>query len=61
MTNVLLTAKEVANYLKLNILTIYQYVRGGKLKAVKFGRNYRIEKKELDKFIESSRTHFTLK
>lgn len=46
-----LTAKEVANILKLNILTIYEYIRGGKLKAIKFGRTYRIEENDLDVFI----------
>jgi excisionase family DNA binding protein len=56
MSNLFLTVKEVADQLKLNALTIYQYVRKGKLKAVRFGRNYRIEKKELNKFIESNRT-----
>ena len=52
MTRVFLTAKEVANVLKLNILTVYEYIRKGKLMAVKFGRNYRIEEKNLDRFIK---------
>lgn len=51
MVRAFLTAKEVANTLKLNILTIYEYIRTGKLKAIKFGRTYRIEEKNLDKFI----------
>jgi excisionase family DNA binding protein len=57
MSNLFLTVKEVASDLKLNALTIYQYVKTGKLKAVKFGRNYRIEKKDLDKFVESNKTY----
>jgi len=52
MTRLFLTAREVASILKLNILTVYEYIRKGKLKAVKFGRNYRIEEKNLDKFIK---------
>jgi len=51
MIRMFLTAKEVANILKLNILTIYEYIRGGKLKAIKFGRTYRIEENDLDVFI----------
>lgn len=51
-TRVLLTVKEVAGVLKLNILTVYGYIRTGRLVAVKFGRNYRIEEKNLDKFIK---------
>lgn len=50
-----LTATEVANLLRLNILTIYEYLRAGKLQAVKFGRNYRIENSELNKFIKEHR------
>ncbi len=57
MTKVLLTAREVANLLKLNILTVYEYIRKDKLKAVKFGRNYRIEEKDLDEFIKSNKTY----
>ncbi len=52
ITRVFLTAKDVASLLKLNILTVYQYIRSGKLKAVKFGRNYRVEEKDLNSFIK---------
>jgi excisionase family DNA binding protein len=52
MTKVLLTAKEVADMLKLNVLTVYEYIRKSKLPAVKFGRSYRIEEKDLNKFIK---------
>lgn len=52
MTKLFLTAKEVANILKLNVLTVYEYIRNGGLKAIKLGRDYRIEEKYLDTFIE---------
>jgi len=48
----LFTAKEVANLLKLNTLTIYDYIRNGKLPAVKLGKNYRISEEDLNKFIK---------
>ena len=51
MTKRILKVKEVAELLKLNILTVYEYVRDGKLKAIRFGRSYRIEEKDLEKFI----------
>ena len=57
MARILLTAKEVANTLKLNILTIYEYIRTGKLKAIKFGRTYRIEEEYLDRFIKEHQVH----
>jgi putative molybdopterin biosynthesis protein len=47
----LLTPQEVAGILKLNLLTIYEYIRSHKLQAIKFGRKYRIEKETLDQFI----------
>ena len=48
----LLKVSEVAQVLKLNILTVYQYIRQEKLSAVKIGRNYRIEERDLRRFIE---------
>lgn len=52
MTTNLLKPKVVAEILKLNTLTVYGYINKAKLSAIKFGRNYRIEEKELEKFIK---------
>ena len=52
----LLTVKETALYLKLNPLTVYDYIRAGKLKAVKFGRYYRILAVDLETFVNSHKT-----
>ena len=38
------TADELAELLKLNIMTIYRNIKAGKLKAYKIGREFRIEK-----------------
>ena len=54
--NNLLTPEQVAQILQLHVLTIYSYIRQGKLDAVRFGRNYRITPKDLDRFIHSNRT-----
>ncbi|MCL5439038.1 MAG: helix-turn-helix domain-containing protein [Patescibacteria group bacterium] len=56
MTISLLTPKEVAELLKLNILTVYAYIRKGKLNAIRFGRSYRISNEDLNEFIESNKT-----
>ena len=45
--------KEIAKRLQLNTLTIYEYIRSGKLKASKFGRSYRISSHDLETFIEN--------
>lgn len=50
-----LTVKEVAVLLQLSLLTIYKYIREGKLEVIRFGGHYRIEKQSLDKFIDSHR------
>ena len=51
----LLTIKEVAELLKLNTLTVYEYVRKGELTAIKLGRNYRIVNTDFDEFITAHR------
>lgn len=43
--------EEVANTLKVAYLTVYRWIHSGKLKAVKAGKQYRIEKRSLDKFV----------
>ena len=46
-----MTALEVAGILKVNIMTIYRYIKAGKIKAYKIGKEFRIEKKEFEKFL----------
>ena len=45
------TPEELADILKLNIITIYRYIRAKKLKAYKLGNTYRIDKKTFNDFI----------
>jgi len=47
------TIEEVATMLKVAYLTVYRWIKAGKLLAVKAGKQYRIEKKELDKFLKN--------
>ena len=51
----LLTPEQVAAILQVHVLTIYSYIRRGKLDAVHLGRSYRIIPKDLTRFIESNR------
>ena len=53
--NNLLTPEQVAEILQVHVLTIYGYIRWGKLDAVRLGRSYRIIPKDLTRFIESNR------
>jgi len=45
------TPKEVASLLKVSYMTIFRWIKAGKIEAYKFGKQYRIKKDELDKFI----------
>jgi excisionase family DNA binding protein len=53
--NNLLTPEQVAGILQVHILTIYSYIREGKLDAIRLGRNYRITPQDLEQFIEANR------
>lgn len=49
------TIKEVAEILKVAYLTVYRWVKDGKIDAYKLGKEYRIKKVDLDNFVESSK------
>ena len=46
------TAKEISDKLKLNVMTIYRYIKLGKLKAYKIGKEFRVEKQEFEEFLQ---------
>lgn len=50
----MLTLKEVAQILKVHHLTVYEWVKAGKLRAYKLGRVYRVAEKDLEVFLASS-------
>lgn len=49
-------AEELADILQVNIMTIYRYIKSGKLQAYKIGKEFRIDKKTFDEFLKSVRT-----
>lgn len=49
-------AEDLAELLEVNIMTIYRYIKAGRLKAYKLGREFRIEKKEFNAFLEKVST-----
>lgn len=46
------TLQEVADILRVSRQTVYNYVNAKKLKAVKYGKEYRVTEKNLKDFIE---------
>lgn len=52
----LLTVNEAAEILRLGPETIARYIREGKIPAIKFGRVWRVEEKDLEEFIKKRKT-----
>lgn len=50
------TARDLAEKLGLNIMTIYRYIKAGKIQALKLGKDYRVEKVEFNKFLNNIKT-----
>lgn len=48
--------EDLAKLLAVNVMTIYRYIKAGKLIAYKIGREYRIEKTEFLKFLDKVKT-----
>lgn len=49
-------AEDLAESLEVNIMTIYRYIKAGKLKAYKIGKEYRIDKVEFSNFLNNIKT-----
>ena len=49
-------AEELAEKLRVNIMTIYRYIKAKKLKAYKIGKEFRIDSDEFNKFLEKVKT-----
>ncbi len=52
----LMTVKEVAEYLKLNYMTVYKLAQKGRIPASKIGGNWRFKKDLLDEWIAKQST-----
>ena len=54
--NTFYTVEQVAELLQVHWQTVLNYIKNGKLKALRLGKGYRITKDDLDKFIKSNKT-----
>lgn len=50
-------AEELAEKLRVNIMTIYRYIKAGKLRAYKIGKEFRIGKAEFERFLKKTSTN----
>jgi excisionase family DNA binding protein len=51
----LLTPDQVSEILQVHILTVYDYIKQGKLGAIRLGRSYRISYEDLGRLLELNR------
>lgn len=49
-------AEELARRLEVNVMTIYRYIKSGKLKAYKIGKEFRIEWSDFRRFMNKAKT-----
>ncbi len=49
-------AQELADKLRVNVMTIYRYINAKKLKAYKIGKEFRIDRKEFNAFLKKAST-----
>jgi len=49
-------AQELADSLRVNVMTIYRWIKAGKLKAYKLGKEFRIGKTEFNQFLNKVKT-----
>jgi excisionase family DNA binding protein len=52
LTRQFLTVKEVADLLKVGEVTVRHWIKGGELRAIDVGREWRIAPRDLERFVE---------
>jgi len=52
-TDEILNIKEVSEYLKIPVSTLYKLIQEGRVPAVKLGKHWRFMKKDLDNLFEN--------
>ena len=50
------TIQEIAVILKVDYMTVYRWIRAGKLEAYQLQKQYRIREADFHKFMEANRT-----
>jgi len=47
----LLTVGEVAQIVRVSNMTVYRLIKAGQLGAIRVGKNYRIRRRDLDRYL----------
>ncbi len=51
-----LTVSEVAALLRVSNMTVYRLIKAGEVRAVRVGKSYRIRQRDLEAYLDASRT-----
>jgi len=51
MAENLMTAEEVAGYLRVKLATVYEWAKNGRMPAAKVGRLWRFHREEIDAWV----------
>ncbi len=54
--NDFLTVEQVSDLLQIHWQTVLNYIKSGKLRAVRLGKGYRISSEEINRFIKVNQT-----
>ncbi|MDD5693121.1 MAG: DNA methyltransferase [Patescibacteria group bacterium] len=54
------TAQEIADKLKVNIMTVYRHINSGKLSAIKTGKDFRVLKSDFESYLKNSQQRSVL-
>jgi excisionase family DNA binding protein len=50
------TTQEIADILRVDYMTVYRWIRAGKLEAYQVQKQYRIKESDFNKFMEANKT-----
>ena len=51
------TTQEIADILKVDYMTVYRWIRAGKLDAYQVQKQYRIKKSDFEKFMQANKAN----
>lgn len=53
----LLTVGEVASVMRVSNMTVYRLIKSGQLAAIRVGKNYRLRRSDVDKYLDDRAVH----
>ena len=54
----LLTVDEVARVMRVSNMTVYRLIKAGQLAAIRVGKNYRIRRRDVARYLDERAVHF---